>query len=406
MTTLTAPPAASSPTALPRVVPVLAAGTFLLGTTEFMIAGLLPQIAADLNVSVARAGLLITAFAVGMIVGSPLMAVVTLRLPRSLTLRMALAVFGLSHVVVALSSNFEVILAARFVTALATGAFWAVGSAVATDAAGPGTSSRALGVVIGGLTLANVVGVPLGSFVGGVTGWRGPFWALALLALVAAACIGRFVPAEQVRVSPSLRAELAGLRSTNMWLALSASGLIMGGVLAVYTYIAPLLVDRAGLAPDLLPLVLVGFGVGALLGTNTGGRLGDRHPLQTAIAAAAATAVVLALILVLSHHRLALIPLVALMGLAGFAVNPVVSALAIRFGGGGPMLPASLTPASFNVGIAAGSWLGGIALNSPLGTVGPVVVGLVISTATLIPLTVMARRGATDEKIPTQVLAA
>lgn len=179
---------------LPLVVWVLAAGTFLRGTTEFVIAGLLPEIAGDLGVGVSPADLLITAFAIGMIVGGPAMALATLRPPRRLTLVAAPAVFALGHVVAALSSSFTAVLAARVVTALATGACWTVGFVIVTAAAGSARATRAVGVMMDGLTLANVVGVPVGSFVGQYTGWRGLFWALAVLAGPAAVFVGRFVP--------------------------------------------------------------------------------------------------------------------------------------------------------------------------------------------------------------------
>src|SRR3954454_1902842 len=178
---------------LPLVVYVLALGTFLMGTTEFMAAGVLPEIAADLHVSVARAGLSITVFAIGMIVGAPLMTMLTLRLPRRRTLVLALGVFACGHVIAALASTFAVLLGARFVTAVATGAFWAVANVVAAQAAGPTARSRALGVVGSGAMLANVLGVPLGAVAGHLVGWRGPFWALAVLAGAAAAVVGRLV---------------------------------------------------------------------------------------------------------------------------------------------------------------------------------------------------------------------
>jgi predicted MFS family arabinose efflux permease len=214
---------------LPFVVLVLAAGTFLMGTTEFVIAGLLPEISDDLNVSVSRAGLLITAFAAGMIVGAPAMAIATLRLPRRSTLVLALVVFAVGHVVAAFSSSFAVVLVARVVTALATGAFWCVGAVVATTAAGPGATSRALGMLLGGLNLANVAGVPLGSWLGQVSDWRGPFWVLAALSAGAAAGIGRFIPEEEQRETRSVREELTALRQVWVWLALSAIALLLGG---------------------------------------------------------------------------------------------------------------------------------------------------------------------------------
>ena len=219
-----------------------------MGTTEFLVAGLLPEIANDLNVTPARAGLLITVFAIGMIVGTPGMAILTLRLPRRTTLSLALCVFAVGHVIVAVGSGFGLLLAARFLTALATGAFWAVAAVVASRAAGPDASSRALGVVLGGGMLANIIGVPLGAFAGQLIGWRGPFWVLAGLAAVAVALVVRFVPRDDPhRPRPSVRAEFVSLRSRHLWLVLLSATMIMGGTLATYSYIAPLLTHRPGL---------------------------------------------------------------------------------------------------------------------------------------------------------------
>jgi predicted MFS family arabinose efflux permease len=380
---------------LPRVVYVLAAGTFLMGTTEFMIAGLLPDIADGLNVSEARAGLLITAFALGMIIGSPVMALATRRLPQRSVLTLALVIFAAGHVVAALSSSFTVLLVARVLTALATGAFWAVAAIVAGDAAGPGARSRAIGVVIGGLTLANVIGVPIGTWAGLLVRWRGPFWALAVLALTAAAVIGRLIPATERQDVTSMRTELAALRDRRLWLALGACALIMGGVLATYTYISPLLTEHAGIPAAGVPLVLIGFGLGALVGTTTGGRLGDRRPLATAVTAAAATAVILLALTTLSRAPAAAVVLVFLVALTSFAVNPILVDLSVRFAGPAATLGAALSTSAFNTGIAGGSWGAGLALDSSLGPTGPALVGTVITAMALVPLTILALGRAT-----------
>ncbi|MGW1929281.1 MFS transporter [Streptomyces sp. NPDC001919] len=378
---------------LPLVVWVLAAGTFLMGTTEFVIAGLLPEIAGDLGVSVPHAGLLITAFAIGMIGGGPVMALATLRLPRRLTLVAALAVFALGHVAAALSSSFTVVLAARVVTALATGAFWAVGFVIVTAAAGPAHATRAVGVMMGGLTLANVIGVPIGSFVGQYTGWRGPFWALAVLAGLAAVFVGRFIPRTEQRAGISVRAEVRALRQGRLWLALAAAVLIMGGVLATYTYITPLLTDRAGIPAGAVPLVLIVFGLGALGGTAIGGRLGDRRPMATTLTAAAVTALALLLLIPLSTGPVTAVALIFLMALAGFTVNPVVTSLAVRFAGDAPTLTSALTTSAYNTGIAAGSAVAGTAMNTSLGLTGPALVGTVSATLTLLPLIALTLTG-------------
>ncbi|GAA2787342.1 MFS transporter [Saccharopolyspora taberi] len=376
---------------LPLVVHVLALGTFLMGTTEFVVAGLLPEISGDLHVSVARAGLLITVFAVGMIVGAPLMAMLTLRLPRRLTLVLALGFFAAGHVVVALGSGFALLLAARFLTALATGAFWAVANVVAARAAGPAASSRALGVVGSGAMLANVVGVPLGAFAGQLLGWRGPFWALAVLAVAAMGLIARHVPDDGPGHRPlSVRSELSGLRSGRLWLALAACATTTGGVLATYSYIAPLLTDRAGFQAGLVPLALAGFGAGALVGFLVGGRLGDSRPHATTIGAAGATTVLLLALCLLPGHPPSTGVLVALLGLTGLGANPVLISLAVRFAGRAATLGSALTVSAFNLGTAVGSWIAGLALDSALGVTGPAAVGTAIAALTLVPTTAIA----------------
>ncbi len=385
---------------LPFVVLVLAAGTFLMGTTEFVIAGLLPEIGDDLGVSVADAGLLITVFAAGMIVGAPVMAIATLRLPRRSTLVLALVVFAVGHVVAALSSSFAVVLAARLVTALATGAFWCVGAVVATTAAGPASTSRALGLLLGGMTLANVAGVPLGSWLGQVSDWRGPFWVLAGLSAGAAAVIGRFIPDEEQRERRSVRAEFAVLRQGRLWLVLSATALLLGGVLATYTYISPLLTERAGIPAGAVPLVLTGYGLGALLGTTVGGRLGDRRPLATLIAAAAASTLVLFLLVFFSTSPVATVVLVTVMGVTGFVAAPVLGALIMRFAGSAPTLASGLGSSASNVGIAIGSGVAGVALTSSLRQAGPPLVGALAAALTLVPLTALALMRATRSAAP------
>src|SRR4051812_40406349 len=200
-------------TKLPFVVRLLALGTFLMCTTEFMIAGLLPQMAGDFGVRPSHVGLLITAFALGMIVGAPVMAVATLRLPKRATLVLALATFAAGHVIAALSGSFALLLPARVLTAVVTGAFLSVAPLLATRAAGPATSSRALGVMGSGVALATVLGVPLGSLAGDHLGWRGAFWAIAVLAVAAAAVIGRFVPRDEDAAPVSVGSEVRALRS-------------------------------------------------------------------------------------------------------------------------------------------------------------------------------------------------
>lgn len=381
----------AGPARLPLVVYVLALGTFLMGTTEFVVAGLLPEIAGELQVSVARTGLLITVFAVGMIIGAPLMAMLTLRLPKRLTLMLALGVFAAGHVTVVLGSNFTLLVAARFLTAIATGAFWAVANVAAANAAGPAARSRALGLVGAGAMLANVVGVPLGALAGQFMGWRGPFWALAALSAASIALIARTVPDNGVdRQTVSIRSELTGLRSGRLWLVLAACATTTGGVLAAYSYIAPLLTDRSGIASGTVSLVLVGFGVGALAGSLVGGRLGDRRPHTVTVSAAAGAALLLLTISLLAGYAVPTVILIALLGFFGLGANPVLMSLAVRFARHAPVLASALTVSAFNLGTAIGSWIAGLTLGSRLGATGPAVVGTAIAALTLIPTTAIA----------------
>ncbi|MEE1762396.1 MULTISPECIES: MFS transporter [unclassified Streptomyces] len=384
-------PHRTPPARLPFVVHVLALGTFLMGTTEFVVAGLLPEIAGDLRVGVARTGLMITVFAVGMIVGAPLMAMLTLRLPKRLTLMLALGVFATGHVIVALSTNFTLVLAARFLTAIATGAFWAVANVAAARAAGPAASTRALGLVGAGAMLANVVGVPLGAFAGQLMGWRGPFWALAALSAASIALIARTVPNDDGdQQAVSIRSELTALRSGRLWLVLAACATTTGGVLAAYSYIAPLLTDRSAIAPGTVPLVLAGFGLGALAGSLVGGRLGDRRPHTVTVVAAAGATLLLLAISLLAGYAVPTIVLVALLGFFGLGANPVLMALAVRFARQAPVLASVLTVSAFNLGTAVGSRIAGLTLDSSLGTTGPAAVGTAIAALTLIPTTALA----------------
>lgn len=381
-------------TRLPALVSVVAAGIFLMGTTEFMLAGLLPDVSADLGVDVTRAGLLITAFAVGMIVGPPVMALLTLRLPARATLVGALVVFAAGHVVAALSDSFAVVTVSRVITALATGTFWAVGAVVATTVAGPGAGTRALAVMSGGLSLAVVAGVPLGTFAGLFTGWRGPFWILAVLALSVAAAIQKMAPATigAPSGSASAHAEVRALKPWRVWTVLAAIVLAQAGFLGMYSFISPLLTDRSGIPTALVPVVLVGFGIGALLGTVLGGRFGDRHPLTTiAVAISASAAGMLALAAAAEHATVTVI-LVVLLGAAGLGANPVLIAQTLRHAGTGSTLASSLTTAAFNLGTAAGSALAATTLSTPLGVVGPAVLGAALTGSALAPVAVLAAR--------------
>jgi predicted MFS family arabinose efflux permease len=383
---------------LPPIVPVLALGAFLMCTTEFLIAGLLPQMAGDFGVRPSQIGLLIMAFAVGMIVGAPVMALASLRLPKRATLVLALATFGAGHVVAALSGSFELLFAARVLTGVVTGAFWSAATAVATRAAGPDSSTRALGVIGSGVALATVLGVPLGSLAGEHLGWRGAFWALAALAVAAAAVIGRFTPGERIGAAVSVRAEFRALRSVRLWLVLGGTVLLMGGCMGTFSFISPLLTERSGIPLELVPLVFVCFGAGSMIGTNGVGRFADRRPVATLIACALAAALVLLLLIPLSANPVTAVIVITLLGVVSMAIPPVATGLSVRLAGSAPTLAGALTVSAFNGGVATGSAIGGHTLNTSLGETGPATLGVVMVALGLIPLAVLAMRRASRIK--------
>ncbi|MCM1014144.1 MULTISPECIES: MFS transporter [unclassified Brevibacterium] len=394
--TQTAPSDDTPKLRLPLVVYVLALGTFLMLTTEFVIAGILPEIAGDLDISLGQAGSLITVFATGMVIGAPLLTMVTLRLSKKLTLLIALIVFVAGHLVVALAEDLTVLTGARFVTALATGAFWAVSAVVASNVVGSSLKSSAVGVVAAGGSLATVLGVPIGAYLAQHVGWRGTFWALGIAAAVAVVFVARLVPADEAQPEESsMLSGLADLRTPRLWLVLAACLTTTGGVLAAYSFIAPILTIQAGVSAGLVPLVLAGFGICSFLGTLLGGLLGDKHAHAVTIAAPALTTLVLLAMALLPGSTWTTVVLVVLLGAFGLSANSVLIHLAVGYAGRAATLGSGLAVAAFNAGTAIGTTIAGATLTTSLGLSGPPVVGTVIVALSLIPafvLAVMTRR--------------
>jgi DHA1 family chloramphenicol resistance protein-like MFS transporter len=384
---------------MPVIAYALAAGTFSMGTAEFLVAGLLATIATDIGASVGQTGLLITVFALGMIIGAPTMTIAMLRLSRRAALISALVVFAVGNVVVALGTDFFVLVAARFVTALATGAFWSMATVVAAQAVDVHSRSRAVGVVMSGGMLATVAGVPLGAVAGQYIGWRGPFFVLAAFALVTAASFVRLDLGRAGQRTASLRAEFGVLRSGRMGLALVACALITGSVLAAYSYATPLLTERAGLPEQMVPLILAGFGVCALVGTVIGGRLGDSRPYAASLLSAAGTAGVVILLCLVPSRSAAAVTLFLALGLLGFIANPIAMTLVVRFAGTAPTLVTALSVSSFNVGTTIATWLASGASESSWGVMGPFFVAAGAAVVLVVPLgalAVLSRRDQAD----------
>ncbi|MEU1350511.1 Cmx/CmrA family chloramphenicol efflux MFS transporter [Streptomyces sp. NPDC005776] len=353
---------------MPLAVYILGLSVFALGTSEFMLSGLLPPIAEDMNVSIPRAGLLISAFAIGMVVGAPLLAVATLRLPRRTTLIALISVFGLGQIAGALAPTYEVLFASRVISAFACAGFWAVGAAVAIAMVPVNQRARAMAVMIGGLSIANVLGVPLGAFLGENLGWRSAFWAVGAASAVALAGVATMIPRIPLPdEKPQLKRELGIYRDRQVWLSIVLTALAAGGVFCAFSYLAPLLTDVAGLDSGWVPTVLALFGIGALVGTTIGGRVADAHLFGVLLSGIAASTVFLAALALFASNQAAVIVLSFLLGLSAFYTAPALNARMFNVAGAAPTLAGATTTAAFNLGNTGGPWLGGTVIDLDFG---------------------------------------
>ncbi|MGW3559665.1 Cmx/CmrA family chloramphenicol efflux MFS transporter [Streptomyces sp. NPDC000963] len=353
---------------MPTAVYILGLSVFALGTSEFMLSGLLPAIAEDMDVSIPRAGLLISAFAIGMVVGAPLLAVATLRLPRKTTLISLITVFGLGQVAGALAPNYGVLFASRVVSALACAGFWAVGAAVAIAMVPVNTRARAMAVMIGGLSIANVLGVPAGAFLGDHLGWRSAFWAVGLASAIALVGVLTRIPRIPVpETRPRLRRELTIYRDRQVLLSVVVTALAAGGVFCAFSYLAPLLTDVSGLDKGWVSVVLGLFGIGALVGTTIGGRVADAHLFGVMLSGIAASTVFLVALALFASSPVVTVLLAFLLGVSAFYTAPALNARMFNVAGAAPTLAGATTTAAFNLGNTGGPWLGGTVIDAGLG---------------------------------------
>ncbi|MBW8088415.1 MFS transporter [Streptomyces hygroscopicus subsp. hygroscopicus] len=355
---------------MPLAVYVLGLSVFALGTSEFMLSGLLQPVARDMGVSIPEAGLLISAFAIGMVVGAPVLAAATLRLPRRTTLMALLAVFGLGQIAGALAPSYGVLFASRVVSALACAGFWAVGAAVAVSLVPVGARAKAMAVMVGGLSIANIAGVPAGAFLGQHAGWRAAFWAVAGLSALGLAGVVTLVPRTEVPTGddrPRLKAELRIYRDPQVWLALAATALSGGAVFCLFSYLGPLLTDTAGLDEGWVPTVLALFGVGALLGTVIGGRIADAHLFGTMSGGIVASTVVLSALALTAHSPVAAVTLALMLGFTAFFTAPALNARMFNLANAAPTLAGATNTSAFNIGNTVGPWLGGLVIDAGWG---------------------------------------
>ncbi|HEY9294720.1 MAG TPA: MFS transporter [Microlunatus sp.] len=373
----------------PLAVYVLGAAIFAMGTSEFMIAGLLPDLTSDLQISVPQAGLLITAFAIGMAIGAPVMTLLTLRLPRKLTLLGAAAGYILMHLIGLFLHSYQALMITRVIAAVLYATFWSVSAVMATRIAGGKAIARAMAILVGGLSIANVLGVPAGTWLGDRFGWRAAFLAVAIASAAALVLIMILVPnidrpgATVQPLGQLVRAELGAFRQGRLWLALLTTALFQGAVFAAFSYFSPLLINVTGVAPGRVPMYLLIFGVGAFLGTTLGGRFADRGPWANVVISLSATLVASVLLLAVSGSPVPTAIAMGLYSLAAFSIAGAINGRVLGFAGTAPTLAAAVNTSAFNVGNAVGPWFGGLAIAAGLGFRSPIVVGMVMLMAAL-----------------------
>ncbi|WP_406502030.1 MFS transporter [Streptomyces sp. NBC_01590] len=369
---------------MPLALLALAIGAFGIGATEFVVMGLLPEIAGDYGVSIPTAGLLVTGYAIGVVIGAPLMTVLGTKISRKTMLMLLMGLFTVGNLLSAMAPSFGVMLTGRIVASLAHGAFFGIGSVVAADLVAPDKKAGAIATMFTGLTVANIVGVPLGTFIGQAVGWRTTFVVVAALGVVGLLGIAKLVPAMPRPEGAHLRRELTAFRNPQVLLAMAMTVLGFGGVFAAITYIAPMMTHVAGYSDGAVTWLLVLFGIGMFLGNLLGGRYADRKLMPMLYGTLGGLAVVLALFTLTAHTKIAAAVTIMLVGALGFATVPPLQKRVLDQAHGAPTLASAVNIGAFNLGNALAAWLGGIVIAAGLGYTAPNWVGAVLAAAALL----------------------
>jgi DHA1 family inner membrane transport protein len=368
---------------MPLALLALAVGAFGIGTTEFMIMGLLPEVAADFGVSIPTSGLLVTGYALGVVVGAPLMTALGTKVSRKRMLMLLMGLFVAGNVVSALAPTFGMMLTGRIVASLAHGAFFGIGSVVAAELVAPDKRAGAIAMMFTGLTVANVVGVPGGTLIGQSVGWRTTFMHVALLGVIGLAGIARLVPDLPRPRGVRLRDEVAAFKNAQVLLAMAMTVLGFGGVFAAITYIAPMMTEVAGFADTSVTWLLVLFGLGMVGGNLLGGRYADKHLMPLLYTTLAGLALVLGLFTLTAHHKAPAAISIVLIGALGFATVPPLQKRVLDQAHGAPTLASAVNIGAFNLGNALAAWLGGIVIAAGMGLAAPNWVGALLAAAAL-----------------------
>ncbi|CAM4078097.1 MFS transporter [Kibdelosporangium persicum] len=359
--------AATSGRRLPVGVYLLAFSLFAMGSAEFLVAGVLPGIADDLGISLSSAGALISAFAVGVVLGGPPLAVATLRWPRRTTLVVTQAAFAASVAIGLLTDNYGLLLATRFLCGLAYAGYWAVAAVTAIALVPPDRTARASGVVVSGLSLAMIAGGPAGALVSHFTGWRGGFWVVVALTVAGALLTVAAVPAARAHEEPSVRRELRVMRQPRLWIVYAVTLLSTAAYMISYNYLAAFLTDVTGIGAVWVPAILTLFGVGAFVGLSVGGRISDGRPYSALLAGTVGIGVASVLLALLAGHAVVVVPLILLMGVAGFVLNPAIYGRVFTIAAQAPTLAGATAVSAFQLGISLVPVFAGAALTAGAG---------------------------------------
>jgi MFS transporter, DHA1 family, inner membrane transport protein len=357
----------------------LALGGFAIGTTEFVTMGLLPDIAEGVGVDIPTAGGVVSAYALGVVVGAPVIAALATRLPRRAVVSGLMGAFLLGNALSAVAPGYLTLLLARFVAGLPHGAYFGVASLIAASLVRPQLRGRAVSSVMLGLSVALLLGVPAATWLGQGLGWRSAYWTVVVIAAATVLSVLLVVPSSPAPRGASVRTELSALKNAQVLLTLVVAIVGFGGMFAVYSYIAPLVTEVTGMPRAAIPVVLFAYGVGSILGTGLGGRLADRRLFRSLVGAIVSSGVLLGIMPLAAQTPLTVVPAVLLLSVSA---SVLVVCLQLRFmevAGAAQMLGAALNHSALNAANALGAWLGGVVIAAGLGYTAPGLVGAVLA---------------------------
>ena len=369
---------------MPLALLALAIGAFGIGTTEFVIMGVLPEVAGDFGVSIPTAGWLVSGYALGVVLGAPLLTVLGTKVSRKKMLMFLMGLFVVGNTLSAFAPTFGVMLAGRVIASLAHGAFFGIGSVVAAGLVAPEKKASAISLMFTGLTVANVVGVPLGTYIGQAAGWRVTFTAVAALGIAGLVGVAKLVPELGRPESGTIRTEFAAFRNVQVWIAMAMTVLGFGGVFAAITYITPMMTEVTGYSAGAVTWLLVLFGAGMFLGNLVGGRFADRALMPMLFTALGSLSLALLLFTATAHNKVLAALTLTLIGALGFATVPPLQKWVLDQASAAPTLASAANIGAFNLGNALSAWLGGLVISAGLGYTAPSWVGALLAGSALL----------------------